>query len=57
MSTAATSGWRGARQLARPFIGLILVLGLGVVLSPRGAGGAIIFLSGGNLTDILLQQG
>jgi ribose transport system permease protein len=47
----------GARQFIRPFIGLILVLVLGVVLSPRGPGGGIVFLTPGNLTDILLQQG
>ena len=57
MSTAAGRGLRGAHQFTRPFIGLILVVALGVFLSPRGAGGGIIFLSGGNLTDILLQQG
>jgi ribose transport system permease protein len=57
MTTAAGRGWIGARQFTRPFIGLILVVALGIVLSPRGAGGNIIFLSGGNLTDILLQQG
>jgi ribose transport system permease protein len=57
MSTAAARGWRGARQFTRPFIGLILVLALGIFLSPRGADGGIVFLSGGNLTDILLQQG
>jgi ribose transport system permease protein len=47
----------GSRQVVRPFIGLILVLVLGVILSPRGANGSIVFLSPGNLTDILLQQG
>jgi ribose transport system permease protein len=46
-----------ARQFMRPFIGLILVLILGVILSPRAANGSIVFLSAGNLTDILLQQG
>jgi ribose transport system permease protein len=57
MSIAAKSSWKSARQLARPFIGLILVLVLGMVLSPRGADGRLVFLSAGNLTDILLQQG
>jgi ribose transport system permease protein len=46
-----------SRQVTRPFIGLILVLVFGVILSPRGASGGIVFLSVGNLTDILLQQG
>jgi ribose transport system permease protein len=57
MSAAFNRGWSGARQLARPFLGLVLVAVLGVVLSPRGADGRIVFLSGGNLTDILMQQG
>jgi ribose transport system permease protein len=47
----------GARRSARPFIGLVLVLVLGAVLSPRGLDGGNVFLSAGNLTDILLQQG
>lgn len=57
MSTAPRSSLGSARQYIRPFIGLILVLILGVSLSPRGAGGSVVFLSPGNLTDILLQQG
>jgi ribose transport system permease protein len=57
MSEPSRSGLGTARQFVRPFIGLILVLILGIILSPRGAGGAIVFLSAGNMTDILLQQG
>jgi ribose transport system permease protein len=57
MNAPAASALGGARQFIRPFIGLILVLVLGVVLSPRGADGGIVFLTPGNLTDILLQQG
>ena len=55
--TSLHRGWNRAHQFSRPFIGLILVLVLGVILSPRGADGGMVFLTGGNLTDILLQQG
>jgi ribose transport system permease protein len=57
MRLPLSQGLGGARRLLRPFIGLLLVVVLGVVSSPRGAGGANVFLSAGNLTDILLQQG
>jgi ribose transport system permease protein len=57
MSAPAGRSLRGARQFIRPFIGLILVLILGVALSPRTSNGSLVFLSAGNLTDILLQQG
>jgi len=49
--------WGRTGRLARPFIGLLLVVVLGIVLSPRTARGSLIFLSPGNLTDILMQQG
>lgn len=49
--------WARSGRLARPFIGLFLVVILGIVLSPRTARGSLIFLSPGNLTDILMQQG
>lgn len=48
--------WNYLRHNGRPFLGLALVFILGVVLSPRDFGGNIIFLSPGNLTDVLLQQ-
>jgi len=57
MSAPVGRNLGSARQAVRPFIGLILVLILGVILSPRGAHGGIVFISAGNLTDILLQQG
>jgi ribose transport system permease protein len=40
----------------QPFIGLVLILILGTILSPRATDGSIVFLSPGNLTDVLLQQ-
>lgn len=49
--------WERTGRLARPFVGLVLVIILGIVLSPRTAHGSLIFLSPGNLTDILMQQG
>ncbi len=54
---APGGSWRRTTSLARPFIGLALVVALGIVLSPRTAHGSLIFLSPGNLTDILMQQG
>jgi ribose transport system permease protein len=57
MRSPASGRLGGAPQFIRPFIGLILVVALGVVLGPRGPDGGMVFLKGGNLTDILLQQG
>ncbi len=48
--------WNDLRHHGRPFLGLALVFVLGVVLSPRDFSGDLIFLSAGNLTDVLLQQ-
>ncbi|HEY1848190.1 MAG TPA: ABC transporter permease [Opitutaceae bacterium] len=49
--------WLRSGAFARPFIGLLLVVLLGILLSPRDAHGGLIFLSAGNLSDVLLQQG
>ena len=57
MSPRLSWMWARARWHSRPFIGIILVVILGVLASPRGADGTVVFLSAGNLTDILLQQG
>jgi ribose transport system permease protein len=51
------STWAGAGRFAKPFIGLVLVVILGVIFSPRAGDGSLIFLSAGNLTDVLMQQG
>lgn len=48
--------WQTIQQTGRPFIGLILVFILGIVLSPRSSDGTVIFLTAGNLSDVLLQQ-
>jgi ribose transport system permease protein len=48
--------WQYLRHQGRPFIGLILIVILGTLLSPRTTDGTIVFLSPGNLTDVLLQQ-
>jgi ribose transport system permease protein len=44
------------KESGQPFIGLVLILILGTILSPRASDGTIVFLSPGNLTDVVLQQ-
>ena len=48
--------WKYLKYHGQPFIGLVLILVLGTVLSPHATDGTIVFLSPGNLTDVLLQQ-
>lgn len=48
--------WKYLKHLGQPFIGLVLILILGTVLSPHTTDGTIVFLEPGNLTDVLLQQ-
>ena len=48
--------WKYLKHNGQPFLGLVLILILGTVLSPRATDGSIVFLSPGNLTDVLLQQ-
>ena len=48
--------WNHLLRHGQPFIGLVLILVLGIVLSPRATDGTLVFLSPGNLTDVLLQQ-
>jgi ribose transport system permease protein len=48
--------WKYLKHHGQPFIGLLLILILGTVLSPRATDGTNVFLSTGNLTDVLLQQ-
>ncbi len=48
--------WKSLKHHGQPFIGLVLILVLGTILSPRATDGTIVFLSPGNLTDVLLQQ-
>ncbi len=48
--------WKYLKHHGQPFIGLLLILILGTILSPRATDGSIVFLSLGNLTDVLLQQ-
>jgi ribose transport system permease protein len=50
------SFWKYLKHQGQPFIGLVLILILGTVLSPHATDGTIVFLSPGNLTDVLLQQ-
>lgn len=48
--------WKKHLGKSRPLAGLVLVFLLGILLSPRDSAGDIIFLSAGNLSDVLLQQ-
>jgi ribose transport system permease protein len=48
--------WTYLKRHGQPFLGLLLILILGTILSPRATDGSIVFLSGGNLSDVLLQQ-
>jgi ribose transport system permease protein len=48
--------WKYLKHRGQPFLGLVLILILGTILSPRATDGTIVFLSPGNLTDVLLQQ-
>lgn len=53
--TLAWSGSRALRARLRPVVGLLIVLAIAVITSPRASDGALIFLEPGNLTDILRQ--
>jgi len=44
------------KRHGQPFLGLLIILILGAILSPHASDGSIVFLSGGNLSDVLLQQ-
>ena len=48
--------WKYFKHHGQPFIGLVLILILGTILSPRASDRTIVFLSPGNLTDVILQQ-
>jgi ribose transport system permease protein len=48
--------WKYLKQNGQPFIGLVLILIIGAIISPATPGGANVFLSPGNLTDVILQN-
>jgi len=48
--------WTYLKRHGQPFLGLLLILILGAILSPHASDGSNVFLSGGNLSDVLLQQ-
>jgi ribose transport system permease protein len=48
--------WKYLKHNGQPFIGLLLILVIGAVISPATPDGANVFLSLGNLTDVLLQN-
>jgi ribose transport system permease protein len=48
--------WNYLKRHGQPFLGLIIILILGAIISPRASDGSNVFVSLGNLTDVLLQQ-
>ena len=44
------------KRHGQPFIGLLLIFIIGAIISPHASDGSNVFISWGNLTDILLQQ-
>jgi ribose transport system permease protein len=48
--------WKYLKHHGQPFIGLVLIFILGAIISPPAADGSNVFLSLGNLSDVLLQQ-
>jgi ribose transport system permease protein len=48
--------WNYLKRHGQPFIGLLLIVILGAVTSPPASDGSNVFLSPGNLSDVLMQQ-
>jgi ribose transport system permease protein len=48
--------WNYLKHHGQPFIGLLLILIVGAIISPAGSDGGNAFLSPSNLSDVLLQQ-
>jgi ribose transport system permease protein len=48
--------WNYLKHHGQPFLGLIIIFILGAIVSPHASDGSNVFLSGGNLSDVLLQQ-
>src|SRR5581483_254826 len=46
---------RTLRARAQSVLGLIIILGIALITSPRASDGSLVFLDPGNLTDILRQ--
>jgi len=44
------------KRHGQPFLGLLIILILGAILSPHASDGSNVFISPGNLSDVLLQQ-
>jgi ribose transport system permease protein len=53
--TLAWSGGRALRSRLQGVMGLLIVLAIALITSPRASDGTLIFLEPGNLTDILRQ--
>jgi ribose transport system permease protein len=48
--------WKYLQHHGQPFLGLLLILIIGTILSPHATDGSNVFISLGNLSDVLLQQ-
>jgi ribose transport system permease protein len=48
--------WNYLKRHGQPFLGLLLIFILGAIISPHASDGSNVFLSGGNLSDVLMQQ-
>jgi ribose transport system permease protein len=48
--------WNYLKRHGQPFIGLLLIVIIGAIISPPASDGSNVFLSLGNLTDVLLQN-
>lgn len=48
--------WNYLKRHGQPFLGLLLIIIIGIVTSPHTTNGSNVFLSPGNLSDVLLQN-
>jgi ribose transport system permease protein len=48
--------WNYLKRHGQPFLGLLIIVILGALISPHASDGSNVFLSGGNLSDVLLQN-
>jgi ribose transport system permease protein len=48
--------WNYLKRHGQPFLGLLLIFILGAIISPHASDGSNVLLSGGNLSDVLMQQ-
>jgi ribose transport system permease protein len=48
--------WNYLKRHGQPFLGLLIIFILGAIVSPSASDGSNVFLSGGNLSDVMLQN-